>query len=169
ELERVRRIEAGFAIHIWVASIGIGAMSARAILAFDDPILHLTLIALTLGAAVTTIRDHYRPLVPFGKGIALLFPIAVALILTGQIYYVILGVGALLLTKVILDLALELYRASLDVHQVLAEKAALAETLRLRADELQRLRSELLAASRLTAMGTMASALAHELNQPLAA
>ena len=74
-----------------------------------------------------------------------------------------------MLAKVILDLALELYRSSLDVHQVLAEKARLAAALSVRADELQRLRSELIAASRLAAMGTMASALAHELNQPLAA
>ena len=169
EVEQVRRIEFWFSIHIWLASIGIGAMTARALLAFDDPILHLNLIALSLGAAVTTIRDHYRPLVPFGKTIALLGPTAVALMLTGQPYYVALAVGAVLLAKVILDLALELYRASLDVHQVLAEKARLAEALRVRADELQRLRSELIAASRLTAMGTMASALAHELNQPLAA
>ena len=169
EVAQVRRIETWFSIHIWLASIGIGAMTARALLAFDDPILHLNLIALILGAAVTTIRDHYRPLVPFGKAIALLGPTAVALMLTGQPYYIVLAVGAVLMTKVILDLALELYRASLDVHQVLAEKARLAEALRVRADELQRLRSELMAASRLTAMGTMASALAHELNQPLAA
>ena len=168
-LGQVRRIETWFSIHIWLASIGIGAMTARALLAFDDPILHLNLIALILGAAVTTIRDHYRPLVPFGKAIALLGPTAVALMLTGQPYYLVLALGAVLMTKVILDLALELYRSSLDVHQVLAEKARLAEALQVRADELQRLRSELMAASRLAAMGTMASALAHELNQPLAA
>lgn len=166
---RIQRTELLFSIHVWLASLGIGAMTARALLGFDDPILHLNLIALTLGAAVTTIRDYYRPLVPLGKTLGLLAPSGVAAVLTGQLYYQVLAIGALFLIKIILDLALELYRSSLEVHLALSEKAALAEDLHARAEELQRLRSELIEAARLTAMGTMASALAHELNQPLTA
>src|SRR5262245_55278975 len=80
-IDQVRRIEIQFSIHIWLASLGIGIMTAYALLAFDDPYVHLNLIALSLGAAVTTIRDHYRPLVPFGKAIALLAPVAIATLL----------------------------------------------------------------------------------------
>lgn len=158
-----------FSLHVWAVSLGIGLMAARALLAFDDPVLHLTMIALVLGGAVTNIRDHYRPVVAFGKTIALLGPACLACAMTGILHYQLLAVGGLFMGKLILDLSLELHQGSLVLHEAHAEKARLAASLQARADEAQKLRDDLIEAARLTAMGTMASALAHELNQPLAA
>jgi C4-dicarboxylate-specific signal transduction histidine kinase len=55
------------------------------------------------------------------------------------------------------------------VRQRMHELGAANERLRRDADELRRLQAELIHVSRLSAMGTMASTLAHELNQPLMA
>jgi C4-dicarboxylate-specific signal transduction histidine kinase len=55
------------------------------------------------------------------------------------------------------------------VRQRMRELGAANERLRRDAAELRRLQAELIHVSRLSAMGTMASTLAHELNQPLMA
>lgn len=167
--DEIRSAERWFCANIWAASAGIGLITAWSLLAFDDPLLHLTLVALALGATVTSLRDHYRPPVAFWKTVAILLPTSLAAILTGQLYYQLLGVGGLVTGKLILDIILELYGSSHSLRIALDEKDQLSLELRSQAAELKRLQSELIETSRMSAMGAMGSVLAHELNQPLTA
>lgn len=167
EGEALRAAERRFELLVWAASAGIGVMAARAIFAYDDPLLHLTLVALTLGSAITSLRDHYRPVLALGKTAALLGPPSAAALLTGDTYYQLLGIGGLLAAKLVVDLCLQLYRSSLALQLALGDKDTLAGELRQKAEQLALLQGRLIQNSRLSAMGAMGSALAHELNQPL--
>lgn len=183
DLERVHRMELQFEFHVWIVSAAIGLMSAYSLLWVEDERVHLLLLLLTLGAMITNIRDHSRPLLPLGKTLCLTLPVAVAGLLTGEFYYQALGVCALVTAKLIIDICKELYGNTLAFQVALKEQGRMAcelasKNLDLEAREseraeqeaeLKRLQIDLVQVSRMSAMGTMASTMAHELNQPLTA
>ncbi|HEY0625827.1 MAG TPA: ATP-binding protein [Allosphingosinicella sp.] len=179
----VRVVEHEFEVHSLLISLGIGLMAARGLLITGDVMAHMMMLLLVLGATSTNIRHHYRPHITAGKIVAILIPVAVALLLTGEPYYWGLAVVALLATKVFIDIALHLFGNAEAQLKVAQEKELLAKALnqrnrefRQREDQqrevekaLQRVQADLIHVSRINAMGTMASTLAHEINQPLAA
>lgn len=183
DADEVRQLERRFELHSWVISIGIGLMALRGILATNDVLVHLMLVAIALGATSSNIRFHYRPRLTFGKTAAITGPLVLASILSGNTYYLALGLGALLASKIFLDICMELYNASITFLETASSKDALAQELEKKNQDfkqrevqrrvtevaLQRAQAELIHVSRLSAMGAMASTLAHELNQPLTA
>lgn len=183
DLASVHRLEMRFQLHIWFVSLCIGLMAAYSLLFIDDQQVHLLLLLLTLGAMITNIRDHSRPLLPLGKTIALVAPVTVGGLLSGDLTYQALGLCAVLTGKLITDIAKELYGHTLAFQLALKEQARMArelavqnldlearESQRLAQEaELKRLQIDLVQVSSLSAMGTMASTMAHELNQPLTA
>src|SRR3546814_614137 len=180
---RVRIFERWFERLSWIVGGGIGLMAARAVLATDDALVHLMLISLALGAGSTNLRYHARPRIAFGRTVAINGPLIAAVMLTGNPYYLALGVAALAATKLSLDICRQLYRGCLALLTTIDEKERLAADLEAANAGLERreaerreteaavtgLRAELTHVSRLSAMGAMASTLAHELNQPLTA
>ncbi len=183
DLDRLRRMESRFKVHVWVVSAGIGLMAAYAMLVIADERVHLLLLLLTLGAMITNIRDHSRPLMPLGKTICLAAPVAIAGLASGDSTYQALGLCTVVAGKLIIDICKELYANTLAFQVALKEQERLmhelaAKNLDLEAREsqrveqeaeLKRLQADLVQVSRVSAMGTMASTMAHELNQPLTA
>jgi C4-dicarboxylate-specific signal transduction histidine kinase len=183
EPAEVRRIEHQFEIQSWAISAGIGLMAARAVLASNDTLVHLMMIAVMLGATTTNIRYHYRPRLTFGKTVAINLPLVVVAPLTGNPYYIALGVSAIIAASVFLEISRDLYSASEALLRTLRDKDVLATELEIKNHELRQrerqrteaetalrgVQADLIHVSRITAMGTMASTLAHELNQPLTA
>lgn len=180
---RVRAFERLFELLSWAVSGGIGLMAARGVLATDDALVHLMLISLALGAGTANIRYHARPRIAFGRTLAISGPLIAAVMLTGDPYYLALGFVAAAATKLSIDICRQLYRGLLNVLTTIDEKERLAVDLKAANAVLERreaerreaeaavtrLRTELTHVSRLSAMGAMASTLAHELNQPLTA
>jgi len=180
---RVRRIEQGFEIHSWLISLGIGLMAARGVLVTGDTMAHMMLLLLVLGASSTNIRHHYRPHIAAGKTVAVLLPVALALAASGNPYYIGLAIVSILAAKVFVEISLHLFGNAETQLKVMLEKELLARALNQRNKEfrererqqrevekaLQRVQADLIHVSRINAMGTMASTLAHEINQPLAA
>lgn len=179
----VRAIERRFELHSWAISAGIGLMVMRGLLASEDTLVHLMLVSIALGATSSNIRYHYRPRLTFGKTVAINGPMFVAAALYGDPYYLALGIGALLAAKIFFDICLELYGAAVAFLDTAAANEALAQELERKNQDfkqrevqrrvtevaLQRAQADLIQGSRLSAMGAMASTLAHELNQPLTA
>lgn len=179
----VRAIEKQFELHSWLISLGIGLMAARALLITQDTMAHMMLLLLVLGATSSNIRHHYRPHITAGKTAAILIPVAFALALTGNPYYVGLALVSLLSTKLFIEISLHLYGNAEAQLKSGLEKELLAKALNQRNKEfrqreqqqrevekaLQKVQADLIHVSRINAMGTMASTLAHEINQPLAA
>lgn len=179
----VRNVERRVELHTWSISAAIGAITARGLLASPDPLVHLILVALALGATWTSVNYHYRPHIAFGKAVLVTVPPAVAAAYSGNPLYSALAVAAVLNAKVFLDICLELYGSAEALYRMNQEKELLAVALsqknkdlqqreeqRLEVERaLQRVQADLIHVSRISAMGTMASTLAHEINQPLSA
>ncbi len=183
DVETVRAFERRFEWLSWLVTAGIGLMGARAILASDDTLVHLMMGFVALGAASGSIRYHFRPRIAFGRTVAVNGLLAFALILSGDPYYLALGVAALAATRLFLGICAQLHDSAVKLFTTIDEKERLAgqleaananleqrESERIKAESaIRRLRTELTHVSRLSAMGAMASTLAHELNQPLTA
>src|SRR3546814_7530223 len=104
-------------------------MAARAVLATDDALVHLMLISLALGAGSTNLRYHARPRIAFGRTVAINGPLIAAVMLTGNPYYLALGVAALAATKLSLDLCRQLYRGCPALLTPIDETERLADNL----------------------------------------
>jgi signal transduction histidine kinase len=183
EPEQVRKIERRYEVLAVGISLGVGAMAGRAVLASDDFLVHLLLISMMLGATSTVIRYHYRPRIFVGKTLAICLPFVGGACASGNGYMAVLGFCSLMASRVNLQIGLNLYRNAEAALLNVREKEILAAELKIRNSELkqrerqrneaearlQEMQAELIHVSRVSAMGTMASTLAHELNQPLTA
>lgn len=181
--EAVRAFELRFEWLSWGVTAGVGLMSARAILATGDTLVHLMMSLIALGAAWVSVRYHYRPRIAFGRIVGVNGMLGLALILSGNPYYLALGLVALAATRLSIDICAQLHNNAVTLLRTIDEKERLGELIETaKADlerrerergaaeaALRRLQSEVGDAARLSAMGAMASTLAHELNQPLTA
>src|SRR3546814_11597385 len=104
-------------------------MGARGVLATVDAVVELMLIPLALGAGSTNLRYYARPRIAFGRTVAINGPLIAAVMLTGNPYYLALGVAALAATKLSLDICRQLYRGCLALLTTIDEKERLAADL----------------------------------------
>lgn len=181
--EAVREFERRFEWLSWMVTAGIGLMGARAILATGDTLVHFMIGFIALGASWVSVRYHYRPRIAFGRILGVNGLLGLALILSGNPYYLALGLVTLAAIRLSIGICAQLHDSAVTLLRTIDEKERLAELIETAHADLERrerergaaeaalrrLQSEVDDAARVSAMGAMASTLAHELNQPLTA
>lgn len=91
--------------HFWIAALGassaVGALSARAILVANVPIVHFLALALGMATMATALRNYFRPRLVAMQLASVALPGAVAMFMHGGLAYSVLGLGALVLAYTI--------------------------------------------------------------------
>lgn len=110
----------------WVAALGssaaVGALSARAIIVSNLPIVHLLALALAMATMAVAQRNYHRPRLVAAQLLSVALPGAFALFSHGGLEYGVMAVGALVLTFMIWRTALA---HCLDVQEGIRKDQAL--------------------------------------------
>jgi diguanylate cyclase (GGDEF)-like protein/PAS domain S-box-containing protein len=109
----LRRLEQRFSFAGYAGCAAVSAMTSRALVATEDPLVHLALVSLGLSAVATCLRNYFSPgLVP--RQIALLlYPPSFAMALQERPIYWALALGGLFLGYVISRIAQGMYAEAL--------------------------------------------------------
>jgi signal transduction histidine kinase len=181
--DEARHIEHKLELRTWLAGLGVGAMGARVLLASNDPLAQSLIGIAALASLAIALRLHPRPHIFIGKAVAILVPISIAALFLENGYYAVAAVAGWIIAAIFFGLCLDLHSTAQRMITSVHDKELLANALKNTIEEvqhregqrqeieraLQRVQADLIHVSRINAMGTIASTLAHEINQPLTA
>ena len=173
--DEARQIEQKFELRTWLAAIGMGAMGARILLASNDPLAQSLIGIAALASLAVALRLHPRPHIFIGKAVAILVPISVATLFLENGYYAVAAVAGWIIAAIFLGLCVDLNSTVQRMITSVYDKELLANALKNTIEEvqhregqrqeieraLQRVQADLIHVSRINAMGTIASTLAH--------
>lgn len=111
--EKLNQLERRFVVAACAGSASVGAISTRALLATDDALIHLMVVALELAAVATCLRNYFSPRLVATQVALLVYPPAVAMALRDHPIYWALALGGLFLGYVITKIAEGLYKEAL--------------------------------------------------------
>lgn len=115
-------------VPFWFAALGsssaVGALSARAIIATNIPIVHFLALALAMATMAIAQRNYHRPRLVAAQLISVAVPGALACFIHGGIEYGVLGVGALILSFMICRTA---FAHHIDAQEIIIKDKILSE------------------------------------------